>query len=73
MILPGLVLWCPFLPLDTAAFSSLTGRWRVFSYGVWYCCAPSRPVDAAVVSRLDEVIEGMILRGRVLLCPVPHS
>ena len=48
-----------------------TFKVKVWSYGVWYCCAPARPRDAAVFSRFNEVIEGKILRGLVLLYPLP--
>ena len=55
----------------------LTLKWSVWSYGVWYCCAPSRPLDPAAFSRFDEGVEGMVLRGVVrgvvLLCPLPLS
>ena len=71
MILRGLVMFCP-LPLSLLQHSPVwTFKVRVWSYGVWYCCAPSRPRGYAVFSRSNEVIEGMILRGLVLLCPLP--
>ena len=73
MILRGLVLLCPPPSLDTAAFSRLTLKWKVWSSGGWYYCAPPHPLDAAVVSRFDEGVEGMIIRGLVLLCPLPLS
>ena len=60
-----------YLFLFTAGFSRWTLKGRVWSYGVGYCCAPSRPRDAGVFARFDEVIEGIILRGLVLLCPLP--
>ena len=61
----------PALLLLLQHFSVWTFKGRVWSYRVGYCCTPSSPRDAAVFTRFDEVIEGMILRGLVLLCPLP--
>ena len=73
MIFRGLVLLCPFLPLDTSVFSRLTVKGRAWSYGVRYRCASSLPLDTAVLSRFDGGGEGMVLRGLQLLCPLPLS
>ena len=51
----------------------LTVEWRVWSYGVWYCCAPLLPLDPAVFSRFDVGAEVMVLRGLISLCPFPPS
>ena len=51
----------------------LTVGWRVWSYGVWFCFAPSLPLDTNVFPPLDGGVEGMVLRGLVLLCPLPPS
>ena len=51
----------------------LTVEWGVLSYGVCYRCAPSLRLDTAVFSRLGGGEEGMVLRGLVLLCPLPPS
>ena len=40
---------------------------------VLYDCAPSRPLGDSVFSLFDEGMEGMILRGLVLLGPPPLS
>ena len=69
MAVRGRVLLCLLLPIDTAAFSRLGVQRRVWSYGVWYSCAPSLPLGVAGFSRADRGGEGMVLRGRVLLCP----
>ena len=47
-------------------------EWRVWSYGVWYCCALSLPLDTAVFSRLDSGVEGIVLGGLATVAP-PHS
>ena len=70
MILRGLLQRCPLLLLDTAVLSPLDGTLRVWSYGVWYCCAPSLPLDTAVFSRFNGRLNGMVLRGLVLMCPL---
>ena len=54
-------------------FLVLTLEWRVWSYGVWNCCAPSLPLDTAAFSRVDGGAQALVLRGRVLLCPLPLS
>ena len=35
----------------------LTVEWTVWSYGVWYCCAPSLPLDTAVFSRVNGGVD----------------
>ena len=48
-VLRGLVLLCPLSSLWILLHSlGLTVEGRVGSYGVWYCCAPSLPLDTAV-------------------------
>ena len=64
---------CPLTPLYTTLLSRLTVGRRVWSYGFWYCCAPSLPLDTAVFYRFDGEAEGLVLRGLVLLCPLPPS
>ena len=82
LVLPGEGrVWCygagyccaPSLLLDTASFSVLTVEWRVWSYGVGYCWAPYLPLDTAVFFCFDVNVEGMVLRGLVLLCPLRSS
>ena len=46
---------------------------RAGTNGVWYCWAPSLPLDNDVFSRFHEGVKGMVLRGLVLLCPLPRS
>ena len=61
--------------LSTVLYSRVsTLKWRVWSYGVWYCCAPtSLPLDTSVLSPSDGGGEDRVLRGLVLLCPLPPS
>ena len=73
MILQGLVLLAPSLSFKTAAFSCWALKWRVWSYGVWYWWAPALPLDTFALSRFDEGVKGKVLRGLVLLCPLPLS
>ena len=68
MVLRGMAHLGHPTPLDTAVFSRLTVKRRVWPYGVWYCCAPSLPLDAAVRSCFDGQGKRIILRGLVPLC-----
>ena len=67
MVLRGLALLCPLPPpLPILLFSpALTGVW---SYVAGHCCAPSLPIDTAVISRFDVKVEDMVIWGLVLLC-----
>ena len=66
MVLRGLVLLCPLTPLDTAVFARFDGG------GEEPRC-PLTPLDTAVFYSFDGGVEGMVVRGLVLWCPLPPS
>ena len=60
MVLRGLVLVCPPPPPPWRLLYSLVRpvEWILWSYDIWYCCAPSLPLDTALFSRLT--VEGRV-------------
>ena len=50
----------------------LTVKRRVWSYGVWYCCAPSLPLDTAVFYVVDGRVDRSCFAPPSLLIPLEY-
>ena len=68
MVLRRLVLLCLVAPLHTPVFSRFDGGGEA----PW-CPPPSRLILLYSTKRFDNVVEGMVIRGLELWCPLLPS